>query len=104
MDTGHSVDRPHEADHTSDAKSRTHLAALGECLKGQFDVELTDDGLVVRHRSRPGNVVTIICRRRPTMAADGGSSPPAGGGPIADVDSIPDTVVAIHGYLAGDRS
>ncbi|MGH3390179.1 MAG: hypothetical protein ACRDOO_15025, partial [Actinomadura sp.] len=95
-----------EADQTPDAhraaEPRTYLAALGERLKGQFDVDLTDDGLIVRHRDRPGGVITVICRRRSDdgdrwwFIASCGES-------IAEVDRIADTVVAIHGYLTGEQ-
>ena len=107
MDNGHSFDRPHEADPTPDAhrpaEPRTYLAALGERLKGQFDVEPTDEGLVVRHHDRPDGVITVTCRRRPDDGARWWFIA-ACGEPIAEVDRIADTVVAIHGYLSGDRS
>jgi hypothetical protein len=107
MNTGPSFDRPHEADNTPDdhhaTDSRRHLVALAARLKSQFDVGLTDQGLVVRDRNRPGGGVTITCRRRP---ADGDRwwYFASCGDPITEVDRIPDTVVAIHGYLAEDES
>jgi hypothetical protein len=84
------------------AESRTRLAALSERLKSQFDVELTGGGLVVCDPDRPGMVIAITCRRRPE---DGGRLWffASCGEPIAEVDRIPDTVVAINGYLAGRR-
>jgi hypothetical protein len=106
MDTGRPFDRPREADADPDAhrpaEPRTYLAALGERLKGQFDVEPAGDGLVVRRHDRPGGV-TVVCRRRPE---DGGRwwFVASCGEPIAEVDRIADTVVAINGYLAGGRS
>lgn len=99
-------DQPREAAGAPDAprsgELQSHLAALGECLRGEFDVELTGDGLVVLNRNRAGSVVTIICRRR----SDDGERRwffASCGEPIAEVDRIPDTVVAIHGYLTGSR-
>jgi hypothetical protein len=107
MDIGHSFDRPREADSIPDGyrsdESRSRLMALAERLKGQFDVELTDTGLVVRNPYRPGVVVTITCQRRPDDG-DRWWYFASCGEPIAEVDRIPDTVVAINGYLAGSRS
>ena len=107
MDTGHSFDRPREADSIPDghlsAESRGQLMALAERLKSQFDVELTDTGLVVCNRYQPGVVVTITCRRRPDDG-DRWWFFASCGEPIAEVDRIPDTVVAINGYLSRGRS
>jgi hypothetical protein len=106
MDIGHSFDRPHEIDNTPDAhrpaEPRTYLAALAERLKSQYDVELTDDGLIVRHCDKPDGVITVTCRRR---LDDGGRwwFIASCGEPIAEIDRIADTVVAIHGYLTGER-
>jgi hypothetical protein len=103
MDNRPSFDRPREADTPPGARHGTGaLWVLGRHLETAFDVELTSDGLVVRDRNRRGNVITIICRRRP----DDGDRLwffASCGEPIAEVDRIPDTVIAINGYLAGRR-
>ena len=96
--------RPHDQPREAMAAPmrRSHLAALAERLKGQFDIEPTDEGLVVCDRNRLGGTVTITCRNRPD---DGGRSWffASCSGPIAEVDRIPDTVVAIQGFLSGSR-
>jgi hypothetical protein len=107
MDDRRSFDRPREAGATPDdhrsAESRTHLVALSERLKAQFEVELTGEGLVVHHQALPGVVVTVVCRRR---FDDGGRwwYFASCGEPITEAGWIPDAVVAIGGYLSRWRS